>query len=184
MRFCRQQGVVVQFQTRQFLSYVWQFYVPRLPSLTPFRTTVGLPLYDVWIREGWGLFGFLEIELSDWLYALLTAITAIVAVATIALLAGVRDRLRLELIAFFAVAVVALAGGLHLTEYRSIIAGEGAILQGRYLLPAIGVFGLAVALIVTRIPARVRGPACGALAMALMLLQVLALTTVVQAYYT
>ena len=173
-----------QFQTRQFLSYVWQFYLPRLPSLTPFRTTIGLPLYDVWIREGWGLFGFLEIELSNWLYALLTAITAIVAVATIALLAGVRDRLRLELIAFFAVAVVALAGGLHVTEYRSIIAGDGAILQGRYLLPAIGVFGLAVALIVTRIPARVRGPACGALATALMLLQVLALTTVVQAYYT
>ncbi len=81
---------------RQFVSYVWQFYLPRLPWMTPFRSTAGLPLYDVWLREGWGLFGWLEIELSNWLYALLTGITALIAIAAAAIVVRFRDSLRLE----------------------------------------------------------------------------------------
>ena len=46
------------FNIRQFLSYLWQFYLPRLPFMTPDRETAGLPLYDLWIREGWGVFGW------------------------------------------------------------------------------------------------------------------------------
>ena len=31
------------FSVRQFLSYLWQFYLPRLPFLSRFRTTIGPP---------------------------------------------------------------------------------------------------------------------------------------------
>lgn len=172
------------FLVREFISDVWQYYLPRLPSMVPLRSTYGLPLFDVWLREGWGMFGFLEIEMSNWLYGLLTAITAAVAVVTIGIVARFRDRIRLELVGVYALVLVGLVGGLHLTEYRSILAGQGPVLQGRYLLPVIGLFGLAVALIVTRVPTRVRGAACGALAAGMLLLQILALATIVQGYYT
>ena len=77
-----------------------------------------------------------------------------------------------------------LLGGLHLTEYRALISGNGAVIQGRYALPLIGLFGLAVALLVSRLPARWRGPVCGSLVGALMVLQILALATVAKVYYT
>jgi 4-amino-4-deoxy-L-arabinose transferase-like glycosyltransferase len=172
------------FVPRQFLSYLWQFYLPKLPFLTHFRTTEGLPLYEVWLREGWGVFGWLELAMPNWLYGLLTGFTAIVVVASAAVVARLRDRPQLALLAFFGLALATLLLGLQLTDYRSIIAGDGALLQGRYLLPVIGLFGLAVALIVSRLPARWRGPACGALLAGMLLLQVLALATVAQRYYT
>jgi hypothetical protein len=65
---------------------------------------------------------------------------------------------------------------------RSVIAGQGPVLQGRYLLPAVGVFGLAVGFLIAQLPARVRPPVCG-LVLAGLALQVLALSSVIQAFY-
>ena len=95
-----------------------------------------------------------------------------------------RDRIRWSLVAFFALFAAVLLFGLHLTEYRSIINGQGPILQGRYILPLSGLFGLAVALILSRLPARWRAPACGVVVAGMLLVQVLALATVAQRYYT
>jgi 4-amino-4-deoxy-L-arabinose transferase-like glycosyltransferase len=172
------------FSIGQFISYVWQFYLPRLSSMKPFRVTVDLPLYDVWIGEGWAAFGWLDVGMASWLYPVFAGVTAVFAVAGAAVLARFRDRLRLELVAYFALTSVSLLAGLHLTEYRSLIAGDGPVLQGRYVLPLIGLFGLAPALVMTRLPVRVRGAACASLVAALMVLQVLALATVARAYYT
>ena len=168
----------------QFLSYIWQFYLPRLPGMAPFRATSGLPLYDVWIRQGWGVFGWLELAMPSWLYGVLAGACGFVAVASAAIVARFRDRIRWSLVAFFALAVAVFLVGLHYTEYRSIVYGVGPILQGRYLLPLAGLFGLAVALILTRLPARWRAPACGVVLAAMLLVQVLALATVAQRYYT
>ena len=113
-----------------------------------------------------------------------SAFTGAGAVGGAAVLATLRGRLRIELIAFFALASVSLLAGLHLTEYRSIIAGNGPVIQGRYALPLIGLFGLAVALLLTRLPVRWRGVACGSIVAGLIVLQVLALATIARAYYT
>jgi 4-amino-4-deoxy-L-arabinose transferase-like glycosyltransferase len=172
------------FSLAQLASYVWQFYLPRLPSMTPFKPSGGLPLYDVWVTEGWGAFGWLTVRLPNWLYPILASITGIVAVLTAAVLSRLRGRLRWELLAFFAATALCLFGGLHLTEYRSLISGNGSVIQGRYALPLIGLFGLAVALLVRRLPLRWRGPACGCMLAALMVFQILALATVGKAYYT
>ena len=56
------------FSVRQFLNYVWQFYLPRLPFLSRFRTTPDLPAYDIWLRQGTGSFGWLSCACPDWLY--------------------------------------------------------------------------------------------------------------------
>ncbi len=74
--------------------------------------------------------------------------------------------------------------GLHLTDYRAIIVGQGALLQGRYLLPVIGLFGLAIALIVRRLPERWRGSGGAVVLASLLVLQVLSLATIAKAFYT
>jgi hypothetical protein len=171
------------FNLRQFLSYVWQFYLPRLPGMVPDRETAGLPLQDVWVRQGIGTFGWLTIVLPSWLYTLGTVVIGAVAVATAALIARIRGRRRVAILAFLALALVGLLGGLHLTDYRSIIAGQGPVLQGRYLLPMLGLFGLAVGQLVGRVPARVRPAGLGLTLTALLGLQVLSLTAVINAFY-
>jgi len=171
------------FSLRHFLSYLWQFYLPRLPFMSPFPEGPH-PLYYVWIREGWGVFGWNGIAMPDWVYRFLGVVSALVILPAIALATRFRDRLRLELAAYFAVAILALLALLHVSGYRSIIAGDGQLLQGRYLLPLVALFGLAVALIVSRLPARWRAPACGIVLAGLLLLQVLALGAVVSTSYT
>jgi hypothetical protein len=172
------------FILSQLLSYVWQFYLPRLPFMTPFRTTPDLPVYDLWVREGWGIFGYLDVGMPSWVYGVLTAVSALMAAAGVALLTRVRGRLAWALIGYLAIAGLSLLVLLHVSDYRSIIAGRGQLIQGRYLLPAAGLAGLATALVVTRLPPRLRGSACAVLLAGLALLQLLALSGVATRYYT
>jgi 4-amino-4-deoxy-L-arabinose transferase-like glycosyltransferase len=177
-------GRTYPFRFRQLLSYLWQFYFPRLPWLISQRTTEGLPLYEIWVREGWGVFGWLELSMPNWVYAVLTTFTAAVGIRAAGLVVRFRDRVRLSVLVFFALALVSLLAGLHWEEFQSIIQGQGAILQGRYLLPLVGLFGLAVSLVISRLPRRWQGAACGSVLAGLLLVQVVALATVAGRYYT
>lgn len=176
-------------------DYVWQFYLPRLPGQGLFRLPrlgvlpwprfePGLPLWNVWIREGWGVFGWVDLYLPGWIYVVLAAVTGAVAAAGAAIIARFRDRLRLALVAFFALAFAALLAVSHVIEYETLRGGTGAFIQGRYLLPVIGLLGLGVALIVSRLPVRARGPVTAVLLVSLLAVQVIALATVMKAYYT
>lgn len=172
------------FSIPQFLSYLWQFYLPRLPFMSTFRETAGLPLYDLWIREGWGVFGWRNVAMPGFVYAILAAVSGAIAIAAAAVLVRIRDRLRLELLAFFGLALLALLAGLHVSDYRTIIAGQAALIQGRYLLPVVSLLGLTIGLLVARAPRRWRGAACGTVVAGMLLLQVLALATIAGGYYT
>ncbi|MGZ4192682.1 MAG: DUF2142 domain-containing protein [Solirubrobacteraceae bacterium] len=171
------------FSVRQFLNYVWQFYLPRLPFLSRFKTTTGLPAYEIWVRQGAGTFGWLDVALPRWMYLTAAWLAGGIAVASIALLARLRDRRHLALLGFFALTLVALLGVLHVTEYRALLAGEGQFLQGRYLLPVVSLLGLAVALVVSRIPLKARSFACGLTLVGLLSAQAISLATVVHSYY-
>lgn len=171
------------FNVRQFLSYVWQFYLPRLPFLSRFRTTATLPAYEIWVRQGAGTFGWLDIYLPDWMYPAAGVVTAVVGVSGVALLSALRRRRHLALLAFFVLALICLLGLLHITDYRAFIAGSGQFMQGRYLLPAIGLLGLAVGLIVTRLPSRVRPATCGLAITLLLGAQAISLAAVLKGYY-
>ena len=62
------------------LSYVWQFYLPRLPFQDDFafpgptrcRSTT------IWLQGAWGSFGWLEVDFPPLVYDVLIAVTAIV----------------------------------------------------------------------------------------------------------
>ena len=172
------------FSVGGFLSYLWQFYLPPLPFQTPLHETAGLPVIDLWLRGVWGDFGWLSVPLPGLIYGLLTLVTLVVAIPVLGLLARIRDRERLELLAFFAIALVALLALLHVTDYRSLIDTGTALVQGRYLLPLLPLFGLAAALLIHRLPLNRRGPVGATMIAGLVVLQIVALATVGKAFYT
>ena len=60
----------------EFGSYLWQYYLPRLPFQTDFQTPFrGYPLLQVWIKQGWASFGWLEVKFPDWVYRVLGVLT-------------------------------------------------------------------------------------------------------------
>jgi 4-amino-4-deoxy-L-arabinose transferase-like glycosyltransferase len=172
------------FNIGQFLSYLWQFYLPKLSFMTTFRTTPQLPVYDIWVREGTGAFGWLSVTLPHWVYRVAgVALAALLIAAAAAVVRRVRHRRQLALLCFYALSLIALLGLLHITDYRSIIAGQGALLQGRYLLPAVGLLGLAAGAVIVSMPIRWRPSACGVALTGLLVLQTISLATVLQAFY-
>jgi hypothetical protein len=167
----------------QFLSYLWQFYLPRLPWMSRFRLTAGLGVYDVWLREGIGVFGWLTVSLPEWVYAAASVIGGAIGLAALWFVAKLRSPTALWLLGFLAIALIALLVGLHVTEYRTVINAQPPVLQGRYLLPVIGLFGLAVGLVVSRLPERIRPGACAAVLLLLLALQALSMSAVIKAFY-
>jgi 4-amino-4-deoxy-L-arabinose transferase-like glycosyltransferase len=170
------------FNVRQFLSYVWQFYLPRLGFMKKFRTTEKLPAYEIWYSQGLGEFGWLSVALPAWIYTAGLWIGGVISVVTLGLLTRLRG-VRLALLAYLVLAWIALLTVLHITDYRVIINGQGEFLAGRYILPAIGLLGLAIGLIVSRIPPRARPTVCGLVLVAMLSLQVVALSSILQAFY-
>ncbi len=108
-----------------------------------------------------------------------------IAVAGLALAALWRARRRVDLavVAFLALVAVILLAGLHWTEYRMLASGQGPFNNGRYLLPLVGIAGLAVAAALRwlRPAARPLGVA-GTLA-ALLVLNVLSLGLCLERFY-
>jgi hypothetical protein len=85
--------------------------------------------------------------------------------------------------AFFALAFVGLVAGLHWTEYHLHVAGAGSFMQGRYILPLVGLAGLAVAQAVQLLPRARQGVAVAAFVGGLFALQVLGLGLLVVRFY-
>ena len=98
-------------------------------------------------------------------------------------LAQLRQRRQLALLSFYALTMIALLGLLHITDYRSIVAGQGPILQGRYLLPIVGLLGLAVGLVVAKLPIRWRASASGLSLTGLLVFQTVSLVALLEAFY-
>ena len=57
---------------------------------------------------------------------------------------------------------LALLGLLHLVSYLALLGGPDPLIVGRYLLPLVGVFALAVTFVATSLPRRL-GPLLAAL---------------------
>lgn len=169
---------------RELFSFVWQFYLPRLPFQDAVRELpFGNPAYHAFIKGGWAAFGWLEVEFPSPVYVVFALITVGVAVAAGLVLWRTRATIDRGVAAFFAVTVFALMVGLHWTEYHQLKTGQGEFIQGRYLFPLIGLAGLAVANALRLLP-RPRRPTGAAVVLAgLLLLQVFSLGLVAERFY-
>lgn len=145
------------FNVRQFLSYVWQFYLPPLKIMEPmFGPPRGFRY--VWVESFFAVFGQLDIHLPGWVYDRLytASVWSLVILAVLLILRSDALRRHRAELAVLVVTVVTLVAGLHYAAYRAL-QGNGAtdpILVGRYLFPIIPIFGLAVAFVCTSLPRR------------------------------
>jgi hypothetical protein len=126
---------------RYAFSYLWQFYLPKLPGQIPgpYKDHHYLPSWWVWIETGIGRFGWLTTPMPQWSYRLgFWALVAIALVATFGFLRRRRDEFPVA--AALLVAALAYVLLLHMSEVLLLINHGGLLLQGRYLFPIIPLF--------------------------------------------
>jgi 4-amino-4-deoxy-L-arabinose transferase-like glycosyltransferase len=173
---------------RQFVSYVWQYYLPPLPFMQPSPIVAGgggKALYYTWIQEGWGAFGWLEVRWPLAVYRWFAALSAVLILGGAVSLARSAWRKRLDwgTVAFFSVAVACLLFILHWSDY-SIWRVEGrGFIQGRYLFPLVALLGLIVAGAVSLLPRRRRALAVAFALAALLVFQLFSMGLVVERYF-
>jgi hypothetical protein len=141
---------------REFVSYLWQFYLGHASFLTDFPTYAPTrPAWDYLFKGVWGSFGWLEIRYGAGVYYVLSGVTALVAGAVAVGSVVNRRRVDWAVAVFLIAVVVTLLAGLHVTDYRQIKAGT-SFFQGRYVLPLAPIGALALAGAVATIPRRLQ----------------------------
>jgi 4-amino-4-deoxy-L-arabinose transferase-like glycosyltransferase len=171
---------------REFASYLWQFYLPKLGFM---NTTIGPPTYDVHVAFVSRLFGTLaqlEVTLPPtlddiaWWAARLGLIALVVAL--VLRRRALRQNAALAVVLFTAIWSLVLA--LHLVAYRSMLTNPGdPIVTGRYLLPLIGLFGIAIAIGGSALPRPWRGGYAGLVLAAGVALQLISVGLLVERFY-
>ena len=174
---------LTNFNARELASYMWQFYLPRLPFQQRFGGMKEYPVYEVWLKTGWAAFGWLEVTFPQPVYLLLAALTLAALIGAGAYVVRRRAQVDLAVVAFLALVVAALLAGLHWTEFRTLVGGAGPFNQGRYLLPLVSLFGAAVAAALALVPERRRETAIGAALGGMFALQLFSLAIVTGRFY-
>ena len=178
-------GGAKPFSLREFGSYIWQFYLPKLPFQDPM---IG-PDYGwevAFSNSFYGVFASLEVLYPETLYELLQWLSvAGLAALAIALVWRRRELAgHWDVLAVLAVTVAAVVFGLHFAAYRALLSNPGdPIIVGRYLFPLIALFGVAVAFVVSSLPRRVAPYAAAAVVSAGILLQLTGLGLSVARFY-
>jgi 4-amino-4-deoxy-L-arabinose transferase-like glycosyltransferase len=170
---------------RQFASYLWQFYLPKLSFMEP-RIGPEYGARDVFGDRLWGAFAQLEVAPADWLLTLLAWATLALAVAAVIVLV-VRRRdaaAHWRELAVLAIAPLVSLAVLHVVAYRAMLTEpDDPIIAGRYLLPFAAIAGLALAGVLRALPPRAGAAAAGMASGALGLLALSSLGLVVERFY-
>jgi 4-amino-4-deoxy-L-arabinose transferase-like glycosyltransferase len=167
---------------RALISYLWQFYLPRLPFQDPARTYDELGLWNRFVEGGWGRFGWQEITLPFAIYVALAGFTAASLAGAGAALVRARQRVDWTVVAFLALVSGVLLAGLHWTDF-SLNQQNIPFMQGRYLLPLAPLGGLSVVVALRWIPRPLRASAIAVLVASFAALQVLSLGEVLVRFY-
>jgi hypothetical protein len=155
----------IAISPRQFLSYLWQFYLPKLSFMVP---KVGPSFYgyrQVYIESFFGNFASLSVNYRPAVYDALQ-LGAGLGVAALYTTAVARWR---TVVANWPVVVLCVTffGGLmallHVVSYSSLRTSTDVVITGRYLLPAVALYGVAAAWVCSSLPRRVGLPLAGLL---------------------
>ena len=131
----------------QFLEFVWQFYLPKLPFMSH---AIG-PNYgfrQLWIEQfAVGRFGALDTSFSPGTYDLGAILIMCAVLAFVVLLVVRRDLLaaRWDVVLLLAFTVASLMLFLHFASYRTIATQPtlgDPLIVGRYLLPLVSIYAL------------------------------------------
>ena len=170
-------------RVRQFVSYVWQFYLPRLPFMDPsISASYGIgELFDRFVSG----FGMLEAAFPPGVLRALKVTALLVAVLAVAGLIARRHELRrrLDVVAVCVAMAIGYLALLHAAAFRSLLTSSDPVITGRYLLPLLPFYGAAIALAVAWLPRR-WAPVAGAVAVSsVLLLQLAAMGVLFTRFY-
>jgi hypothetical protein len=84
---------------------------------------------------------------------------------------------------FYGLVASGLLAALHTIEYRHLQLGQGLFIQGRYLLPLVPLAAALAALVLGRLPGRVRAIGLGSACALMFALQLLAIGTEMGRFY-
>jgi 4-amino-4-deoxy-L-arabinose transferase-like glycosyltransferase len=170
-------------RVRQFGSYVWQFYLPRL-GFMDLSISPAYGVGDVFDRFVGG-FGMLEVTLPIGLLRALKITALVVAVLAVVGAIARRHELRrrLDLVVVYAAAAIGYVGLLHAVAFRSLLTSFDPVITGRYLLTLVWIYGLAVALAVAWLPRRLAPVAGGVALSGALLLQLAAIGVLFARFY-
>jgi uncharacterized membrane protein len=153
------------------LSYIWQYYLPRLPGMAEDFPGIFTP--RLWFERSVGQYGWLDTTFPTWVYDVALIPAALLTILGIRALVAGRASLRRRVAEVIVYAVMA-AGLLALISASSYIPfgtlphRPTAYWQARYLLPLLAILGVALALS-ARGAGRRWGPVVGALIVLLFL---------------
>lgn len=150
-------------------SYIWQFFLPRLPGMSSDFPGI-FTTRQIWFDGLVGLYGWLDTTFPGWVYdAALVPTGAMILLLTVGLItdrSSLRDRTaELATYALMATGLLVLVGSASYVGFPEI---GGAYAESRYLLPLLALMGAAVAL-AARGAGRRWGPTAGALILMLFL---------------
>lgn len=170
---------------RGFATYLWDFYLPRLPFQHEYAAlSVDNPVWTVWVKYTWAAFGRLEVQFPGFAYAPLALVSVAVPVA--AAVAVRRGRLQVgrALLAAAALTAGSLVLGLHWADFQGVSETPShRLIQGRYLLPLMPLVGVAVAAALTNLGGRRRVLAAGLVVGGMAVLQLASLAAVTGFYF-
>jgi hypothetical protein len=172
---------------REFASYVWQYYLPKLPFQDRYTPLLGdtSRFYTTWHETGWAAFGWLEVRLPAWGYSVLGIASALAILGGVTALVRAHRHRRVDsaAVGFMLLAALGLMLVLHWVDYTYLTIARHAVEQGRYILPLVAIGGLAVAGTVSLLRPRWRAPAVGILIAGLLTLQLASLAVTAEHYF-
>jgi hypothetical protein len=168
-----------------FWSYLWQFYLPKLPGMS---TPLGSPWSagNVYLDRFFGTFVQFEVTLpTDALDALRLVIYAGFALLAVS---AWRHRgalwMRRDVVTVLVATLLLEILSLHAAAFRALLVNPAdPVITGRYLVMLIPLFGIGVAGALAALPGRLRAGVSGATLAGLFLLQLSAFGLVVARFY-
>lgn len=144
---------------REFASYVWQFYFPPFGLFTAeIGPAAGYGYRQFFVETFFGSYATFDINFNSLIYDRIQ-IAAFIGLLALYTMVVVRRRSvarRWPQVLVAVVTFVGLMAQLHVTSYASLRGGgTDVVITGRYLLPVIALYGVAVAFTVGSLPRRV-----------------------------
>lgn len=173
------------FKVRQFLSSIWQFYLPKLSSMEP-RIGPDYGYRQMFIEQFLGGdFASHEVFLPYSAYDLTQLVTGVAAVAlyTVLVLNWRTLLARWPSVVILGSAAAGLLLFLHLASYRNLLGGGDPLITGRYLLPIAPVIGVGLGAVISGLPRRWSPTVAGALIGAMFFVALAAVTLSFERFY-
>ena len=64
-----------------FLAYLWELFLPRLPFMAPHFVGLGNPAFTIFVKRGWGAFGWYDVFFPHWVYVVIAVAMVLRAAA-------------------------------------------------------------------------------------------------------